>query len=169
MNEPTVVAKDLNADPITGAPGSHPVGTGVGAAGGALAGAAAGGVVGGPVGAVVGATIGAVAGGLAGHGVGEAVNPTVENAYWEGNYKTRDYVDQARPYADYQDAYRYGWESRTAYPGRQWDDVETDLAKGWPSTERNSSLAWEQAKGATRDAWNRVERVLPGDSDRDGN
>src|SRR5690606_41793317 len=33
---------DLNADPITGEPGAHPVGTGVGAAGGAVAGAAVG-------------------------------------------------------------------------------------------------------------------------------
>ena len=32
--------KDLNEDPITGEPGSHPVGTGLGAAGGAAAGAA---------------------------------------------------------------------------------------------------------------------------------
>ena len=30
--------QDMNRDPITGAPGSHPLGTGVGATGGALAG-----------------------------------------------------------------------------------------------------------------------------------
>ena len=57
--------KDLNRDPITGAPGSHPVGTGLGAAGGGAAGAAIGTAVGGPVGAVVGAAAGAVVGGLA--------------------------------------------------------------------------------------------------------
>ena len=33
---------DPNPDPITGAPGSHPVGTGIGAAGGAAAGVALG-------------------------------------------------------------------------------------------------------------------------------
>ena len=66
----------LNRDPITGAPGAHPVGTGVGAAaGGIAAGAAAGSVVG-PVGTVVGAAVGAVAGGLVGKGVAEKVDPT---------------------------------------------------------------------------------------------
>ena len=30
--------RDMNRDPITGAPGSHPLGTGVGATGGAVAG-----------------------------------------------------------------------------------------------------------------------------------
>ena len=39
-NAPDQVKKDLNADPITGEPGSHPVGTGLGAAGGAAAGGA---------------------------------------------------------------------------------------------------------------------------------
>lgn len=52
---------DLNLDPITGEPGSHPIGTGVGAAGGALTGAAIGAVAG-PVGAAAGAVVGAIAG-----------------------------------------------------------------------------------------------------------
>src|SRR5688572_33295838 len=69
--------RDANRDPLTGAPGSHPVGTGIGAATGGIAGAAIG-AAGGPVGAGIGAVAGAVAGGLAGKGVGEAVNPTDE-------------------------------------------------------------------------------------------
>lgn len=73
---------DLNADPITGEPGAHPVGTGVGAAGGAVAGAAVG-AIGGPVGAIVGGAVGAVVGGLAGKGAAEAVNPTEEEAIGE--------------------------------------------------------------------------------------
>src|SRR5215213_11818884 len=69
---------DENRDPITGAPGSHPVGTGVGAAGGGAAGAAVGAAIGAgmsgpaaPVGAAIGAVVGAVAGGLAGKGAAE--------------------------------------------------------------------------------------------------
>jgi phage tail tape-measure protein len=67
-----------NRDPISGAPGSHPVGTGVGSAGGAAAGAAIGGAVGGPAGALVGGALGAVAGGVTGHAIGEGTHPTVE-------------------------------------------------------------------------------------------
>src|SRR6188508_1869721 len=85
MKATTTPSRDMNRDPITGEPGSHPVGTGVGAAGGGAAGAAIG-SVGGPVGTAVGAVIGAVAGGLAGKGVAEAIDPTAENAYWEKNY-----------------------------------------------------------------------------------
>jgi uncharacterized protein (TIGR02271 family) len=66
---------DANRDPLSGAPGAHPVGTGVGAAGGAGAGAAIG-AMGGPIGSGVGAAIGGLVGGLAGKGAGEAMNPT---------------------------------------------------------------------------------------------
>ncbi|MBP9146864.1 MAG: hypothetical protein KBI44_20505 [Thermoanaerobaculia bacterium] len=159
---------DRNADPITGESGSHPVGTGVGAAGGAAAGVVAGAAVGGPAGAIVGAAIGAVAGGAAGHGVGEMVNPTVESAYWEGEYRNRPYYRDDRPYAQVQDAYRYGWESRSRYGTKSWNEVESDLGRNWEKAKGKSSLAWEQAKDATRDAWHRVERAIPGDADNDG-
>ena len=56
-----------NRDPLSDAPGAHPVGTGIGAAGGAVTGAAFG-AMGGPIGAAVGGVAGAVVGGLAGKG-----------------------------------------------------------------------------------------------------
>src|SRR5687768_6817048 len=91
-------AADRNEDPITGEPGSHPVGTGLGAAvGGAAAGAAAG-AVGGPVGAVVGAVAGGVAGGLGGKALAENIDPTVESEYWRSNYSTRPYADKSIDY-----------------------------------------------------------------------
>ncbi|HEY4231572.1 MAG TPA: hypothetical protein VGO79_15490 [Thermoanaerobaculia bacterium] len=151
-------APGSNPDPITKEPGSHPVGTGAGAAGGAAAGAAVGGAVGGPVGAVVGGAVGAVAGGAAGHAAGEAVNPTVEEAYWQENYKTRPYFSPGSTYADYSSAYRYGWESagRNDYQSRRFEDVESDLERGWDSARGATTRTWSEAREATRDAWNRV-------------
>jgi hypothetical protein len=46
-------SKDANRDPITGAPGSHPVGTGLGAAAGGMAAGAAAGSVAGPAGGLL--------------------------------------------------------------------------------------------------------------------
>ncbi|HET7747002.1 MAG TPA: hypothetical protein VFM29_06850 [Vicinamibacteria bacterium] len=160
--------RDANRDPISGAPGAHPVGVGVGATGGGAAGAAVGGAVGGPIGAVAGAAVGAVAGGLAGKGAAEAVNPTVEDAYWRDNYRTRPYVTAGTAYDDYRPAYQYGWESYSKYRGRKFEDVEPDLRRDWERGQHNARLGWENAKGAVRDAWHRVERALPGDADRDG-
>ena len=160
--------RDANPDPITGEPGAHPVGVGVGtAAGGAVAGAAAG-MVAGPVGAVVGAIVGGVAGGYGGKALAESIDPTAEHAYWEKNYQSRPYVDNTDTYDTYRPAYQYGMESRSRYPGKKFDDVETDLASGWQSTGAKTKLGWDKAKHAARDAWDRVERALPGDADGDG-
>lgn len=150
------VEGDANRDPITGAPGAHPIGTGVGAAvGGAAAGAAAGTVVG-PVGTVIGAAVGAIVGGLAGKGVAEAIDPTSEAAYWRDNFKTRPYAQNAASFDDYEPAYGYGVSSYSKYPGRSFDDVESDLSRGWNTARGKSNLHWDNARGATRDAWERV-------------
>jgi len=158
---------DSNPDPITGAPGAHPVGTGVGAAGagaaGTWAGAAIGGAVGGPVGAVVGGVAGAVAGafggGAAGKAVAENIDPTVEGEYWSKNYNARPYYESGMTYEnDYAPAYQHGWESRSKYEGKKFDDVESHLRTDWERTKAKSRLSWDKAKSAVRDAWDRVDR-----------
>ncbi len=154
--------KRTHADPITGASGAHPVGVAVGAAGGGVAGAAAG-AVGGPVGALVGAGVGAIAGGLVGKAVAEDMDPTVEDAYWRDNYRTRPYVEPGADYSEYQPAYRCGWEAACRYPGRTFDEIESELADDWERHRGSSTLPWSRAGQASRDAWNRVmhNRVSP--------
>jgi len=152
---------DANRDPITGTPGAHPVGTGVGAAGGAAAGAAVGAVAG-PVGAAVGLVAGAIAGGLAGKGVAEKMDPTVEDAYWKANFSKQAYVDRNAEYATYQPAYRTGYEGRSRYPGKRYEEVAADLKRDYEKSNANTALAWDKAQYATRDAWNRGEPSVPG-------
>ncbi|HVE72234.1 MAG TPA: hypothetical protein VNI54_12765 [Thermoanaerobaculia bacterium] len=148
----------MNRDPITGEPGSHPVGTGVGSAGAAAVGAALGAPFG-PIGMLVGGAIGAVAGGAAGHAVGERIDPTGEAEYWKSNYSTRPYHDKTHNWDDYEPAYRYGWESRTAHRDRKFDDVENDLQSGWETAKGKSRMTWERAKDAVRDSWDRTDRT----------
>ncbi len=50
----------------------------------------------------------------------------------------------------------------------QVQSLEADLERGWDNAKGTSRMAWAEAKGAVRDAWHGVERVLPGDADRDG-
>lgn len=147
--------RDANRDPLSGAPGAHPVGVGVGAASGGAVGAAIGAVAG-PVGAVVGAGIGAVVGGLGGKAVAEQFDPTVEDKYWQDNYRNRPYVTADAPYNEYQPAYLYGAESVYSYPGKQFDMVERDIERGWDTRRGSSTLPWSRAKDAVRDGWDRV-------------
>ena len=158
---------------------SKPVATGVGAvlggaaggvAGGAAAGAAVGGMTG-PVGAAVGAVVGAVAGVIAGRSVAKA-DPVAEDNYWRDNYASRDYVPSGSRYEDFGPAYAYGVDAFRQQPDRSFSDVEGDLGRNWDRARGDSSLTWDRAKSATQDSWHRlsdrVERAVPGDSDRDG-
>jgi hypothetical protein len=160
MNERSKVKRDMNRDPITKAPGSHPVGTGLGAAGGAVAGAAIGGLFG-PLGMLVGGGVGALAGGGAGHAVGERVNPTGEIEYWSSESQNRDYYDSELDFdRDYLPAYRHGWESRSTLHDRDWDDgVEEELQTDWDTVRGDSSLEWDEARPAVRDAWDRTDQT----------
>jgi phage tail tape-measure protein len=163
---------DANRDPISGAPGAHPIGTGLGAAAGGVAAGALAGTVAGPVGTVLGAAIGAMAGGLAGKGIAEAIDPTAEETYWRDNFSSRPYVKGNGKFDDYGPAYRHGVDSYARSKGRSFEDAEPELKRDWERVRGNSSLSWENAKDASRDAWQRlsdaVERAVPGDSDRDG-
>jgi hypothetical protein len=159
---------------------SRPVAKGVGAAvggvsGGVIGGAAAGASVGGmtgPVGAAVGAVAGAVVGAVAGKKVADAIDPGVEDAYWKENYASRPYVASGATYDDYGPAYSYGVATYSRYQDRAFEDVEPELGRDWERSRGRSSLQWDSARHATRDAWqrlsDRVERAIPGDSDRDG-
>ena len=154
---------DSNLDPISGQPGSHPVGTGVGAAGAGTVGTVIGGVVGGPVGAVVGAVIGSVVGGLAGKDVAEQVNPTFEDSHWREVYSSQPYVAENTIYEDYQPAYRTGYEGydRYGYSGRTYEEVETDLQRDYEANQ-TGTLDWQDAKYAVKDAWDRAASQLRG-------
>ena len=156
--------RDANPDPLTGEHGAHPVGVGTGAAGGGAAGAAIGAVVGGPIGGAVGAVVGAVSGGLAGKGVAEKINPTAEHEYWREEYKARPYVKPGSPYDEYAPAYEYGWESysRCAPKNRTFGEVEPELARDWETKRGPSRLHWDDAKPATRDAWERASNCCKG-------
>jgi hypothetical protein len=152
-------ATDANRDPITGTPGSHPVGTGVGAAlGGAAAGAAVGSVAG-PVGTVAGIIGGAIAGGLAGKGVAETLDPTREDAYWRENHARQTWAGN-RTYDEYSDAYRTGYTGYDRYgrTGRTFEDSEADLRREYEKHPSAANLAWADARNAVRAAWHRVYR-----------
>lgn len=149
---------DANRDPITGAPGSHPVGVGVGSAGGAVVGAAVGSLAG-PGGTAAGAAIGGIVGGLAGKTLAEAVNPTVEDEYWRENYVSRPYVETGVHYSKYQPAYQLGWEGRVRYENLNWDEAEPKLREEWRKKD-DRVIEWSKASPAVKDAWYRIEREM---------
>ena len=88
--------------------------------------------------------------------------------HWQRNLKNEPYYDARYGWDDYDPAYRYAYKSYEENPNTRFEDLETRLEAGWDIAKGKSKLAWVDAKQAIRSAWNSVERVLPGDADRDG-
>jgi hypothetical protein len=89
-------------------------------------------------------------------------------AYWQENYKSEPYFDPNLQWEDFNSAYQYAYDKRAELPDRKFEDVESKLEAGWLKARGKSRLAWEQAKSVVRAGWHAIERILPGDADRDG-
>ena len=147
-----------NADPITDAPGSHPIETGIGAA---AAGAATGMAVGaftGPVGAAIGAAVGAVAGGYAGKGVGEMIDPTTEDNWLRENFNSRPYVKKGDTFESFTPAYRFGATAESKYGDADFDSMDEELERDWERSDVDD-LPWPRARGAVKDAYDRTAQI----------
>ncbi len=152
--------RDANRDPLSGAPGAHPVGVGVGGVAGGMAAGAVAGTVFGPIGTLIGAAAGTVIGAAAGKGVAERLDPTGEVEYWRETSRTRPYYSDEHDFQrDYAGVYHAGAVARGEYPEQSWEDTERRLQSGWEERRGESRLEWEQARPALQDAWERADRT----------
>jgi hypothetical protein len=95
------------------------------------------------------------------------VNPAQEDAYWRSAYTSQPYYSPERTFDDYGPAYKLGYTGRGRY-NTSFDQAETGLSRDWESMKGTSRLSWQEARHASRAAWDRVETAVPGDADRDG-
>jgi len=147
-----------NPDPITGAPGSHPIETGVGAAvGGAVTGMAVGAVAG-PAGTAIGAAAGAVAGGLAGKGIGELIDPTAEDNWLRDNFKARPYAQEGNDFEEFFPAFHYGALAESKYGDAGIDLTDKQLQSDWEAS-KECNMPWTKAKEAVKDAYDRTVQL----------
>ena len=79
-----------------------------------------------------------------------------DESYWRETFRTRPYVQPDRGFDHYAPAYRYGHASAARHDGRDWHEVETDLARDWERERGDAGSTWHEAKDAVRDAWDRV-------------
>jgi hypothetical protein len=107
-----------------------------------------------------------------GNRIAKAIDPVTEEAYWRENFSSRPYVNRGEVFNEYRPAYRYGVDAYARREGRSFEQAEPELMRDWDHAKGISSLTWDDAMHATRDAWQHVsdivERATPGDSDHDG-
>jgi hypothetical protein len=125
------------------------VGEAAGGITGAIAGAAVGSVVG-PAGTVIGAIAGALGGWWSGRAIAEAVERLTED---DETYYRRHHASTARgsdrTYDEARPAYHLGHIAgmNPDYQGRQFEEIEADLQRGWNDDVRNRYGEWDAVRG----------------------
>jgi hypothetical protein len=89
-------------------------------------------------------------------GLADQFRNHVEHAYWRSVYESRPYVLTSDTYASFAPAFEFGWQSHSTHPHHTFTEIERTLMRGWEQARGQSPLEWDRAKGAVRDAWNRV-------------
>ncbi|MDQ3949466.1 MAG: hypothetical protein M3282_03890, partial [Gemmatimonadota bacterium] len=144
------------------------VGEAAGGITGAVAGAAVGSLVG-PLGTVVGGIAGAIGGWWSGRAISEAVEKLTEDdeTYYRQHFRTSAVRPADRRYDDARPAYYLGHIAgmNPEYKGRQFEEIEADLQRGWNDDVRNRYGEWDAVRGYVEAAFNRRRADRPaGDS-----
>ena len=109
----------------------------------------------GAVGTAAGLAAGTAAA-VMGKGPEKKVEPANEELYWREHFAAEPYVDAAYQFDDYLPAWRTGWEGRTKYGSRGFDDALRDLEGDFYWNRGKSRLTWQQALPAVRAGWEHV-------------
>ena len=78
-----------------------------------------------------------------------------EERYWRTAYLTRPYAS-GTAYDVLAPGYRYGYEAARRVPVGSWNELESELERGWASCGYRGESTWDQVKAAVQDAWERV-------------
>ncbi len=92
---------------------------------------------------------------------------TKDDGYWRDNHSAQPYASSEHTYEHYEPAYRTGKQSFEKYRGRNFDDVEDDVAREYEVNVADGGLPWDHARHAVRAVWAKLSGdVTPQDRDR---
>jgi hypothetical protein len=93
--------------------------------------------------------------------------PKKEEAYWREHHAKQPYADKTLSYEHYAPAYRTGIEAANKYRGKNFEEIETDLALDYQRHTTGAALPWDHARHAVHAAWAKLSHDFgPRDSDR---
>jgi hypothetical protein len=158
-------AKDAALGPHEGDPTvADLVGEAAGGITGVLAGAAVG-SLGGPIGTIIGGIAGAIGGWWSGRAISEAVEKLTEDdeTYYRQHFQQSAARPASRRYDDVRPAYHLGHIAgmNPEYQGRQFEEIEEDLQRGWSDDVRNRYGEWDAVRGYVEAGFNRKQGDRP--------
>jgi len=133
----------MSEDPKLPSAADH-IGQAAGGITGVVAGAAIG-VTAGPLGVLLGGIAGAIGGWWTGRALAESAEAITEadDAFYRYDFEHRPH--ELPDYEDAKRAYYLGHLAATAYDGRPFDEIESELSRGWSGAAAPG--AWRSVRG----------------------
>ena len=90
----------------------------------------------------------------------KAVDLKAEEEYWRKHHASQPHATEDTTYEQFAPAYRVGAEAAHKYPGKQFHEIETDIALDYEKHEVGSALPWDHVRGASKAAWAKVSGLI---------
>jgi hypothetical protein len=93
-------------------------------------------------------------------------DPEKEAAYWREQHPKQPYAKNYS-YAQFEHAYRTGYDAFTKFPGQTFHEVEESVANEYEQGKPDPALPWDTVRPAVSSVWERMSGVIaPRDPDR---
>jgi hypothetical protein len=92
---------------------------------------------------------------------------TKAEAHWREHHPKQPYADEKHTFEHWESAYRTGHEAVSKYPGKKFEEIEDEVARGYGKAHPGAALPWDTVRPAVKAEWDRLGGVIgPRDSDR---
>ncbi|HEY1581668.1 MAG TPA: hypothetical protein VGF73_01060 [Chthoniobacterales bacterium] len=83
-----------------------------------------------------------------------------EEKYWREHHATQPHAREGTTFEHFAPAYRVGAEAAAKYPGKEFHEIEDDLALDYQKHEVGAALPWDHVRGASKAAWAKVSGTI---------
>jgi hypothetical protein len=79
---------------------------------------------------------------------------------WREHHSTQPYASGKYSYEDYAPAYHTAHTAYEKHAGKDFDEIEDDIALDYEKNQPGSPLPWDEARPAVRSAWDKLAGTL---------
>lgn len=89
-----------------------------------------------------------------------AIDLTAEERYWQEHHHSQPHATEGTTYEHFAPAYRVGAEAASKYPGKEFHEIEDDVALDYEKHQVGDALPWDHVREASRAAWTKVSGLV---------
>lgn len=83
-----------------------------------------------------------------------------EERYWREHHQGQPHAKQGSTFEHFAPAYRVGAEAAQKYPGKEFQDIEDDVALDYSKHQPGEALPWDHVRAASHAAWARASGLF---------